>query len=169
MPEPTVEQLLNNEQPQITNKPSAFVPLLIFCVFPPAGTYLLWKEKYFHKTFALLSLVLGISNTLTGLSIILTLPKFNFFLGQSNISTNSDLSLIYVYLFVSVVQIFVSYFLWRKAKLDNFLSTTNLAILVSLTVLVDFLLIPILMGGFVLKTLWPVFQQYYDPYQSIPL
>lgn len=168
MPEPTVEQLMTMDKISF-RKSSAVGPLVVFFLLPPLGVYLLWKEKAFHKTFAMLSLILGIANVFSGVSIYLSIPKFGILLVDRGLTQSTDTTFVIFYLIISIAQVVLSYFLWKNAKRRELLLTWELILLSIMTILVDFIILPLLIGGFILNTLLPIFQQNLDPYKNFPI
>lgn len=154
MPEPTVEQVLNIDKQPKVNKPSALGSLIAFFLIPPLGVWLLWKEKTFHTTFALLTMILGFGYLLSSLSL--------FFLG-------TQFLLIFTALCISAVQVIYSFYLYRRAKRKDYLETSELTILALFVLLVDILVIPALLSWLVIETIRPFFQQTIDPYKDFPI
>ncbi len=168
MPEPTVLQLMNMDKVSV-QKPSAIVPIFAFFFLPPLGVYLLWKEKSFHKVFALLSLILGIANTFSALSIYLTvIPKLGELHAQLNVTNQTNPAYIIIYGVLSLLQLVISFYFLSEAKKKSFLETWELATLAILTLLVDFVVLPLIIGTFVVNMILPIYQQNLDPYNSLP-
>lgn len=169
MPEPTVQQLMNMDKASV-QKPSATVPIFAFFFLPPLGVYLLWKEKSFHKVFALLSLILGIANTFSALSIYLAvIPKLGELYSELNLPDQTNPAYIIIYGVLSIGQVIVSFYFLNEAKKKSFLETWELVTLAILTLLVDFVVLPVIIAVVVLNIILPIYQQNLDPYQSFPV
>ena len=168
MPEPTVEQLMNMDKVPL-RKPSAIVPIIAFLFLPPLGVYLLWKEKSFHRVFALLSLIFGIANTFSALSIYLAvIPKLGELYSELNLPDQTNPAYIIIYGVLSIGQVIVSFYFLSEAKKKSFLETWELATLAILTLLVDFVVLPLIIGTFVVNMILPIYQHNLDPYNSLP-
>ncbi len=168
MSEPTIDQVLNVDKNTAKN-PSSLVPIIAFFILPPLGVYLLWKERNFHKILALLSLVLGVANFLMALSInFAVVPKLANLYLELNIPNQTNTNYMVFYMAISLVQILISFYLWRRAKLKGFLKTWELVVLSVLTLLVDSLILPILMGVTAINSILPIYQLQTDPYSNFP-
>ncbi len=169
MPEPTVEQLMNLDKvPE--QKPSVIGPILAFFFLPPLGVYLLWKEKSFHRVFALLSLIFGIANLFSFSSIYLAaIPKLGELYSELNLPDQTNPIYIIIYGVLSLGQVLLSFYFYKVAKGKGFLESWELVTLAVLTLLVDFIVLPVIIGIVVVNMILPIYQQNLDPYQSFPV
>ncbi len=150
MPEPTVEQVINIDK-KLVAKPSALGPIVAFFLLPPLGVYLLWKEKSFHRIFAVLTVLLGFLNLISAVPVA--------FLGQGS-------NLIFIIITISLLQVSGSFYFYRKAKKRGYLEETELTVLGLTVLLVDFVVIPLLFGFLFFQTIQPYLEQLLDPYKD---
>lgn len=153
MPEPTVEQVLNIGKEEI-RKPSPLIPVLAFIFLPPWGVYLLWKEKSFHAIFSILIFLLGLLNLLSAVSLLFISQGF---------------STILIVTTISLLQMSGSFYFYRQAKSRGYLEVSELVVLATTALLVDFVIIPLLFGFLFFQVLQPYIQQNLDPYKAFPV
>ncbi|HSX58515.1 MAG TPA: hypothetical protein VLE47_04600 [Candidatus Saccharimonadales bacterium] len=158
MAEPTVEEVLKLDPEKVKEKEkhSSLGAIIAFFLFAPLGVYLLWKEKTFHSTFAVLTLIVGLGYLIS--------TVLSFWIG-------SHYLILATVLFLSCLQVGYSFYLYKKAKKRGFLEVVDLTVLATFVILVDFVIIPILLSWLVVALITPYFNQTLDQnqiYQQFP-
>ncbi len=162
MPEPTVDQVLNASSASTIRKPSGLAATVAFFLFPPLGVYLFWKVKTFHQLFAILTAFLGLLNVLMAASFYFSYPQMVDLGRQLNYSVAPNVDkLALILLFFSLFQTVSCLVLAAEAKKMGYLNTVRLLYLVVM-LLVDFIVIPLLLGAAV----FDFFQGYLQQYQN---
>lgn len=168
MPEPTVEEVLNIDASKPIPKPSSVAAIVAFWLFAPIGVYLLWKEKTFHHTFALLTLILGVFNFLGYFSILFFLPTLHNLSGAMISNDQINYGVTFLILTICLIQILTSFLLRKSAKKKDFLNKLELTTLAAFVLLVDFIIIPLIFGVVIGNIILPFYQRTLDPYKNFP-
>jgi hypothetical protein len=162
MPEPTVEQVLNidkTQQPKQT--PSALLTIIALFFLPPLGIFLAWREKSHHYIYAAYVGLLGLLTAGYGLFIyFFVYPKLLSVyqgLGQT-VSQSNILFKVTLIILLSFVQLVGGYLSYRKATEIGHLNTTWLAFLTLLLAIVNFFIIPALIGSLIVSLILPLYQ-----------
>lgn len=157
MAEPTVEEVLKTPTGLVKeeSKPSLFWVISALFFFPPWGMYLLWQRKSFHKAYAICSIILGILNFLTGISIYTSIyPAILYIYNQYGLTAPKESGLgfqVFLLTFFALLEVVTSYFLYERAKKQGFLETRwliYLTIIFTINLLLPLYLILIILIGF---------------------
>ncbi len=155
MSDPTVEEVLKLTDTAVEKsqkKPSVLGACFAFFLLPPWGVYLLWKEKLFHKTYASLSIIVGIFSLLTVFPLAVSLNSFFGWLS----------------LLLTGIQLGYSIYCFIISGKKGFLQNSELIILTSLLAVVGVIILPILIYQQLSQLIAPYFHQEINIYNSIP-